>query len=184
MKKKINKIPLQKIILSTVATVGIIGVAVLAPNIFQVARQFSGDKKYNRKKYVETSIGKLLNKGLIKFETTSKGKFIKLTEKGERELLKYELGDLEIKKPKKWDKKWRIVIFDIKEKRRGTRDILRSTLIRLGFVRLQNSVWIFPYNCEELIIMLKSSLFVGKDILYMTVDKLENDKWLKEIFGL
>jgi hypothetical protein len=32
--------------------------------------------------------------------------------------------------------------------------------------------------------MLKSNLFVGKDILYMTVDKLENDKWLKNEFGL
>ena len=75
-------------------------------------------------------------------------------------------------------------MFDIKENRRGTRTLLRQTLDRLGFVKLQNSVWIFPYDCEELVIMMKSNLFLGKDVLYMTVDNLENDMWLKEIFGL
>ena len=61
---------------------------------------------------------------------------------------------------------------------------MRSTLNRLGFVKLQNSVWVFPYDCEELVVMLKSNLFLGKDVLYMTVDNIENDKWLKETFGL
>jgi len=57
-------------------------------------------------------------------------------------------------------------------------------LSRLGFVKLQNSVWVFPYDCEELIVMMKSSLFLGKDVLYITGEKIENDMWLREIFGL
>ena len=183
--KKQNKIPVKNIILKTIAVAGVVGMAVVAPNVLQALKIFSNDnKKYNKKVYINKSITNLINKGLIKFETKNGQKFVRLTLKGKQELAKYELGDLEIKKPKKWDRKWRIVIFDIKEKRRKTRDILRNTLNRLGFIKLQNSVWVFPYDCEELIIMLKSNLFVGKDILYMTVDKLENDKWLKEVFGL
>ncbi|MFH1402049.1 MAG: hypothetical protein ABIG87_00300 [Patescibacteria group bacterium] len=179
-----QKIPVKKIILMTVAVVGLIGVAVLAPNALQVIKQFSGKNNYNRKKYLNNSIGNLLRQGFIAFEIKGGKKFIKLTEKGEIELAKYKIGDLKIKQPKKWDKKWRVVIFDIKEKRKRTRDLLRGTLNRLGFVKLQNSVWVFPYDCEELVIMLKSNLFVGKDVLYMTVEKIENDKWLKETFNL
>lgn len=180
-----ERIPIKKIILTTIAVTGILSVAILAPNALQVIKQFSGKENYKKKKYLNNSIGNLLKKGYIKFEVNDEGKkFVKLTQKGEKEVSKYKLGDLKIKRPKKWDKKWRVVIFDIKEKRRKIRDLLRSTLNRLGFVKLQNSVWVFPYDCEELVVMLKSSLFLGKDVLYMTVDNIENDKWLKETFGL
>ena len=182
---KVEKISIKKIILLTIATAGVLSVAILAPNALRVIRQFSGKEDYKKKKYLDNSIGNLLEKGYIKFEINNQGKkFVKLTQKGEKEVLKYKLGDLKIKKPKRWDKKWRVVIFDIREKRRKTRNLLRSTLNRLGFVKLQNSVWIFPYECEELVIMLKSSLFLGKDVLYMRVDNIENDQWLKKFFGL
>ncbi len=182
---KRERIPVQKILLTTIAVAGILSVAVLAPNALKVIKQFSGDKGFRRKRYLDNSIGNLLKKGLIKFEISDGGKkFVTLTKKGEEQLVKYKIGDLRIKRPRRWDKKWRVIIFDIKEKRRETRNLLRSTLNRFGFVKLQNSVWVFPYECEELIIMLKSNLFVGKDVLYMTVDSIENEKWLKETFGL
>jgi len=179
-----NKINIKKIILATVATAGLVGVAVVAPNILQVIDQISGKKKYSRKIYVNKTIDKMLREGKIEFVKKGDKSFIRVTNKGKEQLTKYEIGELEITKPKKWDKKWRVVMFDIKETRKGTRKLLRDKLVRLGFVRLQNSVWIFPYDCEELVIMMKSNLFLGKDVLYMTVEKLENDKWLKEIFGL
>jgi len=179
-----ERISIKKFVLSGVALVGLVSIAVLAPNVLQVIGKISKNKKYNRKQQVNRAITSLSKKGLIEIEKRGNQKFVRLTPKGKQEWARYELGDLEIKKPRKWDKKWRIVIFDIKEKRRKTRDILRATLNRLGFIKLQNSVWVFPYDCEELIIMLKSNLFVGKDILYMTVDKLENDRWLKNEFGL
>ncbi|MCG2695239.1 CRISPR-associated endonuclease Cas2 [Candidatus Parcubacteria bacterium] len=179
-----KKTNIKKIVLTTIATAGLISVVVLAPNALQVIRQFSGKKKYSRSVYVNSTISRLLDKGNIEFINRGNKKFIRLTKKGERELLKYKLGDLKIEKPRRWDKKWRIVIFDIKEKRKRTRNILRKTLSRLGFVKLQNSVWVFPYDCEELIIMMKSDLFVGKDVLYMKVDSIENDRWLKESFNL
>jgi phenylacetic acid degradation operon negative regulatory protein len=46
----------------------------------------------------------------------------------------------------KWDKKWRILIFDIAEVSRKTRDILRLKLKELGFGMLQKSVWITPHD--------------------------------------
>ncbi len=179
-----EKIPVQKIILTTIAIAGVLSIALLAPNALRVIKQFSGKKGFHRKKYLDNAIGNLLKKGFIRFEIKNGKKFVKLTKKGEERIVKYKIGDVKIKKPLRWDKKWRIVIFDIKEKRKRTREVLRITLNRLGFVKLQNSVWVYPYECEELVVMLKSNLFVGKDVLYMTVEKVENDKWLKENFGL
>lgn len=174
-----------KIVLGTIAVAGVLAVAAIAPNALQAIDMFSDKKrKYRIAPYVNNTIGKLKERGLIKFEKHNKKIFARLTEKGEQELLKYQLKETAIKKPRKWDKKWRVVIFDIKEKKRLIRDELRRELINLGFIKLQNSIWVHPYECEEVIILLKSYFHFGKDVLYMTVESIENDKWLRQAFGL
>ncbi|AKM84089.1 TPA: hypothetical protein DCZ46_00055 [Candidatus Campbellbacteria bacterium] len=179
-------INVQKVILNTVAVAGLIGVAVLAPNALQVVKQFTPKKKkWTRETYyMNDSIENLLEKGLIEKVRKGNTEFIKLTKKGGELSARYELGDLEIEKPKKWDKKWRVIIFDISENKKSLRDLLRLNLNRLGFVKLQNSVWVFPYECEELIFLLKTKFFIDSDVLYMEVNRIENEKWLKEVFGL
>lgn len=49
----------------------------------------------------------------------------------------------------KWDGKWRIVIWDVPEKRRVARDLLRYKLKWLGFKQLQKSVWVTKKNCTQ-----------------------------------
>ena len=53
-----------------------------------------------------------------------------------------------------------------------------------GFVRLQDSVWIYPYDCEDLIALAKANFRIGVDVLYMIVERLDCDKHLREHFGL
>lgn len=48
-----------------------------------------------------------------------------------------------------WDGKWRLIIWDIPEKRRIARDLLRYKLKVLGFNRLQKSVWATKKNCTK-----------------------------------
>ncbi|MGB9680867.1 MAG: CRISPR-associated endonuclease Cas2 [Minisyncoccia bacterium] len=184
--KKETKIMIGKIILSTIAVAGVLAVAAVAPNALRAIDLFrdKDKRKYHMGSYINRSIAKLKNRGLITFEKKGGKTFVRLTEKGERELLKYQLREMTIQRPKKWDKKWRVIIFDIKEKRKVIRERLRQELKNLGFIKLQNSVWVFPFECEEVIILLKSYFCIGKDVLYMTVEKIENDKWLKEKFGL
>src|SRR3989344_2741433 len=52
-------------------------------------------------------------------------------------------------KNRRWDGKWRIVIFDIPEEFHNERNNLRRKMRSLGFYMLQKSVFIFPYPCEE-----------------------------------
>ena len=123
----------------------------------------------------------MVDKGFLEYG--SKG-FLKLTEAGQAELRRLEGNDYHIPIPKKWDGKWRVIIFDIKEERKTLRDKVRRTLLALGFKHLQHSVWIFPYDCEDLITLLKSDFKIGKDLLYLIVEKIEYDKPLKDYFGL
>ena len=75
-------------------------------------------------------------------------------------------------------------MYDMKEPRKKLRDRLRATLIDLGFVKLQNSVWVYPYDCEDLITLIKADSKIGQEVLYVIADTIENDKHLKEMFGL
>ncbi len=184
--EKEKRIKIAKIILKVIAAGGILSMAVLAPNALQILGAFRDKKerKYDPKYHIKKAVTRLKNRGLIEFQNKGGKTFIRLTSKGKGELLKYQLQEMTIKKPKNWDGKWRVIIFDIAEQKRRIRDGLRKELINLGFLKLQDSVWVHPYDCEEVIIMLKSHFRIGKDVLYLVVEIMENDKWLKQKFGL
>jgi phenylacetic acid degradation operon negative regulatory protein len=48
-----------------------------------------------------------------------------------------------------WDKKWRLLVFDIEEAKRRVRDNFRTKLYELGFGQLQKSVYISAHPIEE-----------------------------------
>ena len=158
-------------------------VGAVAPNALKILGMFSGSagKKGRSKEYVDTSRKRLVQNKLLEY--TANG-FLKLTPKGEAKLRQLELHEYKTKKPKLWDKKWRILIFDIREERRSLRDKVRNTLIAIGFQRLQDSVWVYPYDCEDLMTLLKVDFKVGKELLYLIVEKIENDAWLKKKFNV
>ncbi len=179
---KNKRVPIEKVLLYTIAGIGVIAAIAIAPGVGPALRVFGFGKKRYSKSYVDRAVTRLKDKGYITFENKFGKKFIRLTEEGKDRLNRYQLGGANIQKYKKWDHKWRIVIFDIPEKRRGSRDKLRKALFNFGFIKLQNSIWIYPYECEEFVTMLKADLKTGKDILYIVADKVEYDSNFKENF--
>jgi|SRR3989338_10471971 len=121
-----------------------------------------------------------IDKGLLKVENGR----MRLMPKGERMLGRLKLEEYGVQMRKRWDGRWRVLIFDVPEFRKTTRDKMRRTLTSVGFVQLQKSVWVYPHDCEDVIVLLKAELKIGKDVLYLIVDELENDKWLRREFGL
>jgi len=186
VKTKIKRQNIQKLILNTVFAAGILSVAFIAPNVLSVIKQFEGSfkRKKNLKYSINDSFARLQEKGLIEICEINGKKVARITKKGESQLDFLDRHKFKLKIPKKWDGRWRVVIFDIKEKRSKTRFLLRKTLSQIGFIRLQNSVWIYPYDCEDLISLLKADFKIGKDVLYMIVEKLENDWHLRKTFNL
>jgi CRISPR-associated endonuclease Cas2 len=178
-KQRTRRYTIQKVILQTVAAAGVLSIAILAPNAFQALRMFGFGKGKRYTERINNSRTRLVENGLLEY--TQKG-LLKLTPKGEAKLRQLELCEYKIKKPRQWDKKWRLLIFDIKEERRPLRDKIRRTLTVIGFIRLQDSVWVYPYDCEDLVTLLKADFKIGKDVLYIIADTIENDSWLKKQF--
>ncbi|HBB65146.1 MAG TPA: hypothetical protein DCZ84_00690 [Candidatus Vogelbacteria bacterium] len=172
------------IVLGLIAVTGILALAAVAPNAMRLLKY---TPLFRRQKchYVNVVVTRCIRQGLIKQEQDPVvGKVLRLTEKGRDLLMQYRLKHITLATPRRWDKKYRIIIFDIKETRRGARDTLRIWLTQLGFIQLQRSVWVYPYECQEVVTLLKAHIHIGKDVLYLTADFIENDRWLRKAFDL
>lgn len=107
-----------------------------------------------------------------------------LTVRGKRWILKYTLEDLSIPTPPKWDGRWRMIIYDVARHKATLRNIFRSTIRRLGFFNVQESVWIYPYPCEKEVSFLRDYCGMGTDVIYVIAHKIENDVAYREHFKL
>lgn len=183
-KKRIRRGQVERAVLSSLTFAGVAFVAVAAPNTLKLLKHVDPDwiMKRDPKQRIREAAHHLKKKGLVEFKRKDDRVYLRITEKGRQKLLSLLLGPLP--KPKRWDYKWRLVIFDIPEKKRAIRGRARSIVSNFGFVRLQDSVWAYPYDCEEAIVLLKTELHLGKDLLYIIADAIEYDLPLRKEFGL
>jgi len=171
-------------ILQAAALAGIFTLAVAAPNTLKAIPQSTLKLIFGRSRNSrDVAVARLVKEGLLVRDRHHGIRVLRITDDGRR-YLDQESRKHQLMRPGRWDKKWRITIFDIGEKHRKTRDALRRELRTAKFYRLQDSVWVYPFPCEELITLLKADLKVGKDILYIVAEELENDRWLREHFNL
>lgn len=97
-----------------------------------------------KKSSLAKALKRLREGGLIELVSDEQLAF-RITGKGREKAL---LASLLIEEDK-WDGKYRIVIFDIPEKRRIARDLLRIKLKNWGFVPWQRSVWVTKKACKK-----------------------------------
>ena len=119
---------------------------------------------------------------LIHIYHKGKERYVELTPRGFEKLRKYSVEEIKISTPKVWDKKWRIVIFDIPNEIRKARDILRERLKRLGFIQLQESVFIYPFKCKKIIDYIAEIYQIKPFLKYVIADIIEGDEELIEEF--
>ena len=99
-----------------------------------------------KKSELSQAVKRLRENGLVEL-ITDKELIFRLTDSGRDRALWKKMGLGE----EKWDGKWRLVIWDIPEKRRAARDLLRYKLKQLGFKQWQQSVWASKVNCTKLL---------------------------------
>ena len=174
----------QTAALAVVAIGVVVFIASTAPNAAQLLRFFPGYKKGARFNFqVKSALSRLVAKGLVVFVEKGGKRYARITEKG-KHMLDLETARMQVVKKKRWDRRWRLVIFDIPERRRSVRIRLRKFMASCGFERLQDSVWAYPYDCEDLIALVKAEFRIGADALYLIVEQMEHDKHLREHFHL
>jgi DNA-binding transcriptional regulator PaaX len=174
---------IAKAILKGVVLGGVIIAVVALPGMAPVLNLFSGKGKKDRRMF-NNAIYRLKKQRMVKMYYKDGKEMIEITEKGKKRLLKYEFDDMKIKKPKKWDGLWRIVIFDIPEKRKKARNAINLKLKELGFYPIQKSTFIFPYECRNEIDFVAEHFFARKYINYIVAKEIDNSNNLKKIFKI
>ncbi len=110
---------------------------------------------------------------------------IRLTAEGRKEAAKYRINDLKINCSKQWDRKWRIIIFNLSQKEKSKKQAFLRKIKELGFHDLQKNVWIMPFACGKEIKVLREFFNLDvKDLRIIETKDLEQDKIFKNIFKL
>lgn len=141
-------------------------------------------KKINQRNF-NRSVKRLSAQKLVKEVSLPDGSFkLVLTKEGSRQArVQFLLGkSIYFKNPKEWDKKWRIILFDIPEKDRQFRDVLRDHLRELKFHKLQHSVFISPFPCEKQLLELMSLYKASPFVRIVTADFVDNEEKIKKHF--
>ena len=184
-RKKMRRGQFEAAVLQALALAGITAVALAAPNMLKLLKHIDPywlTRRDPRQRLYEVA-GRLKRKGLVRFEYVRGKTRMQLTEKGRAAAGRALLGN-PLPRNKRWDEKWRMLIFDIPEKRRLLRDKVRAIVTGFGFVHLQDSVWVFPYDCEDVVTLLKAELRLGTQMLYVIADAIEYDRPIRKHFGL
>jgi hypothetical protein len=168
---------------------GVIVIAAIAPNIVGIIAKSTKRKNArlyfncDKKKFSQALVY-LKNRKYINISSADVGTEINLTDKGRRRYGLFVLDKLEIKKPKKWDGKWRFVIFDIPERLKIAREALREKLNNLDFYQLQKSVFVFPYPCEREVNFIRELFGVSNLVHLVSADYFQSENEVKKHFGI
>ena len=174
----------QKIILLLLGGVGL-SLSRTPKQYFRVVKEVSKEWKKINKQSLEKAILNLYKSKLISERENSDGSLtMVLTDKGKQKAITFNIDSMEIKKPKIWDKKWRMVLFDIPEKHKPAREVLRETLKRLGFYEYQKSVLIHPYHCQDEVNFVIEYFDIHPYVRIVTAMELDNELHLRKIFNL
>jgi hypothetical protein len=109
-------------------------------HIFEKYRKERGMKEFNKLIYY------LKVKGYIRIKKLAGKNGLILTKEGIDRAIK---ASFKLDRKRRTDGRWVMLIFDIPNRRKHDRLIIRSALQNLGFQIFQKSVWISPYDVSE-----------------------------------
>ncbi|OGG64060.1 CRISPR-associated endonuclease Cas2 [Candidatus Kaiserbacteria bacterium RIFCSPLOWO2_02_FULL_55_12] len=182
-----RRVKIRNLLLRSLAVAGVISIVLMAPKMTRLLKELDRPAKNRAQLYrrITQGINRLEQDRLVTVSGEYANRKVKITEKGIKALEQIEFGEYVIPEPAFWDGKWRVLIFDISERRRRIRTQLRRLLEGAGFVRVQDSVWVHPYPCDEFISLVRAHLKSGVgEMRIFVAEALESDKSLREHFRL
>jgi hypothetical protein len=185
-RKRIQKIQsiggkAAKLVLGLLAVTGALTIALVAPQVFVLfdkagRRMFISRKDFN---YARRDLQR--QRCIIPLDAS--GRLI-ISKKGRERALRNMYNNLQIHKTDAWDGLWRVVAFDIPERKKDERDDFREELKRLDMLQVQKSLFVSPYPCEQELQFLISVFYIDAYVCFFTTDALYPDKKAKEYFEI
>jgi len=147
-------------------------------------KSYLSKKRFEKEKFLR-DLKKLQKRKLIDYKESKPGDIeLKITKNGREEFLRYKIDGLKLKTLPRWDKKWRIVMFDIPHEFKKARDAFREKLKNLNFYHIQKSVFITPHPCEDEIDFLASFYNIRGFILIFYTDHFEGEEKMRNYFKI
>ncbi len=152
---------------------------------WKILQELGQEWKTIGRQKLDRAITSLYESKLVDAQRNTDGTFtITLCEEGTKRALTYNLTKMKIVHPKKWDKLWRLVSFDIPEDERSVRDSLRGHLLRLGFYEMHQSFFVHAFECRDEISYIVELYDVQKYVRFMKAIEMDNVVELTKFFGI
>jgi len=171
-------------LLRIITLMSITATALLAPNAIQLfdkplRKYFKGLDEQDRQRQLRKALSYMKYKNLV---TDNYEHGLHITQKAKQRLQKLSFDEIAIPSPKTWDRKWRIVFFDIPEKQKSSRDGFAAKMRLLGFKVLQRSVFVHPFACRNEVVRVAMHYHVRNYVSYIETNHIDNEKVLRQRF--
>jgi len=179
-----------KQVLQLIGTGALLAASFAAPNLpkalsslYKNNQDYEVWKRFNIP-YLKRTLQRLEQQKLVEIGEDNRLQVVTITDRGRRKILKYALEEIEVKKPKYWDRKWWLVSYDMPKGLSHRRDYFYRHLISWGFYPLHESVLMHAYSCYQEVDFLREYLGVGEFVRIIKVDSIEHDREFREFFGV
>lgn len=125
------------------------------------------------KSSLERVCAELLRQSLVQLDIHDDGLRLTITPAGAMRLISIGINELSIAPMRPWDKKWRLVTFDIPASKSSGRQYFYKRLKQLGFVMTQKGLWFHPYDCSEIIRQVADYCGLARYISIFEVSSLD-----------
>ena len=171
-------------LLKAIVISGVVALAATNP-YFGIRAIEALQKDLERKKWrqLKNSLYYLRSRGAIEATQMPDGSFtVTATVTGKKIAEKYDLENLKIKTPDKWDGYWRIFSFDIPANKKLARRVLLDKLKNIGFVMLQKSIWVHPFDCQKELAVISKAFEVEPYVNFMVAKELDKNHRVRREF--
>jgi DNA-binding transcriptional regulator PaaX len=159
------------------------GTALMAPNTLQLIEYLQPTNRHERRK-IWTAIRYLERRDRIRMEERDGTQYLLLTEKGRIQHNEDAIWEMSIRHPYRWDRKWRLVMFDLPSGPERVRKSFREKLEDFGFKLYQRSVFIYPYECHEEVNVVADWYGVRKHVRYVVATEIHDMRRFVKEFNL
>lgn len=172
----------QKEILKLSASEALNSIFALALPFFEASRIYRVNTRKLREEIdhensnMSDKIRYLKRYGFINEFVLNKENYFEITTKGIARMNTIQLDNMNVPRPDGWDKKWWLVIFDVPNKRKLKRDIFRRRLNKIGFIQVQESVYVYPFKCSDQITAIAKNMGLNDDVLLLVSEIIQGEE--------
>lgn len=159
--------------LNLIGLTGFAGISLVAPNAMQALSLLLRKTATPPSDYARI-MKELRRQKLIEIFINDNEVVLALSPAGAYRLAKNTVDEIQIPKLKNWDKKWRMVMFDIPVGKSTSRKYFTSHLGNLDFYMLQRSTWIHPHPCFEQIAEIAGFYNVMRYCSFIEISNLDD----------